>query len=82
MEIFWDNIVNIFLDKWAQCEKCIIIAQVVFWVELPEQRRLCPNFVTLRTLGQLWILLVLSWCEWLLVCNDVPGGIWGVTENA
>ena len=24
---------------------------------------------------------MLSWCEWLLVCNDVPGGIWGVTQT-
>ena len=70
------------MDKWAQCGRCIIIAQVVFWVELPEQRRLCPNFVKLRTPGHLWILLVLSWCKWLLVCNDVLGGIWGVTHLA
>ena len=55
----------------------MIIAQVVFWVELPEQGRLRPNFVKLRTLGHLWILLVLSWCKWLLVYNDVPRGIWG-----
>ena len=58
----------------------------MFWVELSEQRRLCSNFVKLRTPGHLWILLVLSWCKWLLVCNDVPGGggggggIWGVTK--
>ena len=58
----------------------MIIAQVMFWVELLEQGRLCLNFVKLRTLGHLWILLVLSWCKWLLVCNDVPRGIWGVTE--
>ena len=58
----------------------MIIAQVMFWVELPEQGRLCLNFVKLRTHGHLWILLVLSWCKWLLVCNDVPRGIWGVTE--
>ena len=51
----------------------------MFWVELPEQRRLCPNFVKLRTPGHLWILLVLSWGEWLLVCNDILRGIWGVT---
>ena len=23
---------------------------------------------------------MLSWCKWLLVCNDFPRGIWGVTE--
>ena len=50
----------------------------MFWVELPEQRRLCPNFIKLRTPDYLWILLVLSWCKWLLVCNVVPGGIWVV----
>ena len=22
---------------------------------------------------------MLSWCEWVLGCNDVPGDIWGVT---
>ena len=49
----------------------------MFWVELPEQRRLCLNFVKLRTTGHLWILLVLSWCKWLLVCNDVLGGYLG-----
>ena len=21
---------------------------------------------------------MLSWCKWLLVCNDVPGGVFGV----
>ena len=30
---------------WTRCGHYIIIAQVGFWVELPEQRRLCPNFV-------------------------------------
>ena len=49
----------------------------MFWIELPEQRRLYPNFVKLRTPGHLWILLVLLWCKWLLVCNDVPGGYLG-----
>ena len=49
----------------------------MFWVELSEQRRLCLNFVKLRTTGHLWILLVLSWCKWLLVCNDVLGGYLG-----
>ena len=53
----------------------------MFWVEFPEQGILCPNFVKLRTLGHLWILLVLSWCKWLLVCNDFPRGIWGVTKR-
>ena len=24
---------------------------------------------------------MLSWCKWLLVCNDVPRGIWGITES-
>ena len=51
----------------------------MFWVEFPEQGRLWPNFVKLRTLGHLWILLVLSWFKWWLVCNDFPRGIWGVT---
>ena len=23
---------------------------------------------------------MLSWCEWVLACSDVPGGIWGVTK--
>ena len=51
----------------------------MFWVELPEQKRLYPNFVKLRTPGHLWILLVLSCGKWLLVCNDVLRDIWGVT---
>ena len=58
----------------------------MFRVQLPEQMRLYPNFVKLRTPSYLWILLVLSWCKWLLVCNAVPGeggggggGIWVIT---
>ena len=31
---------------------CHVIAQVVFWVELPVQRRLCPIFVKSWVLGK------------------------------
>ena len=56
------------MDKWALCGfysyvdsvwslyniriGCPVIAQVVFWVELPVQRRLCPIFVKSRVPGK------------------------------
>ena len=36
-----------------------------------------PECCLIKDPGHLWILLVLSWCKWLLVCNDVPGGYLG-----
>ena len=29
---------------WTQCGLCKTLGQVVFWVKLPVQRRLCPIF--------------------------------------
>ena len=35
-----------FTHMWTQCGDCInCLGQVVFWVELPVQRRLCPIFM-------------------------------------
>ena len=52
----------IYMDKWALCGhfywyvdpvwSLYNIAQVVFWVELPVQRRLCPIFVKSWVLGK------------------------------
>ena len=62
------------------------IAQVVFWVELPVQRRLCPIFVKSQVLGK-WDTM-----EWSRVtrhlkifhgltgCQQTPR-IWGVTRS-
>ena len=36
----------IFTRTWTQCGRCKILGHVVFWVELPVQRRLCPIFVS------------------------------------
>ena len=63
---------------------CHEIGQVVFWVELPVQRRLCPIFVKSWILGK-WDSM--EWCRVtrhpqifheLTGCQRTPG-IWGVT---
>ena len=45
--------VAIFTRTWTRCGHCKILGQVaiglgqvIFWVELPVQRRLCPIFVS------------------------------------
>ena len=65
---------------------CLEIAQVVFWVEIPVQRRLCPIFV------KSWVLRKGDSMEWCRVtrhpqilckltgCQRTPG-IWGVTSS-
>ena len=37
--------VAIFTHTWTRCGCCTMLGQVVFRVELPVQRRLCPIFV-------------------------------------
>ena len=63
---------------------CHEIAQVVFWVEFPVQRRLCPIFVKSRVLGKGDSI---EWCRVtrhpqifrrLTGCQRTPG-IWVVT---
>ena len=56
---FGYNVVNLF---WISGPKVVDVFELhrLCFVELPEQRRLCPNFVKLNTPGYLWILLVLS----------------------
>ena len=63
---------------------CHEIAQIVFWVELPVQRRLCPIFVKSRVLRK-WDSM--KWCRvtrhpqifrGLTGCQRTSG-IWGVT---
>ena len=49
---------------------------------VPRTKETLPKFFKLRTPGYLWILLVLSWCKWLLVCKAVLGGIWGITHSS
>ena len=39
----WDQVV-IFTRTWTRSGRCKILGHVVFWVELPVQRRLCPIF--------------------------------------
>ena len=36
--------VAIFTRTWIRCGRCKMLGQVVFWVELSVQRRLCPDF--------------------------------------
>ena len=36
----------IFIDMWTRCGRCENLGQVVLWVELPVQRRLCPIFMS------------------------------------
>ena len=36
----------IFSNMWNRCGCCENLGQVVFWVELPVQRRFCPIFVS------------------------------------
>ena len=38
--------VAIFTRTWTWCGRCKMLRQVVYWVELPVQRRLCPIFVS------------------------------------
>ena len=66
---------------------CHVIAQVVFWVELHVQRRLCPIFVKSLVLekgdSMVWcrvtrhprIFCGLTDCQW-------TPEIWGVTQRA
>ena len=35
-----------FIRMWTRCGCCKMLGQVVFLVELPVQRRLCPIFVS------------------------------------
>ena len=35
-----------FTRMWTWCGRCKMLGQVVFWVELPVQRRLCPIFMS------------------------------------
>ena len=35
-----------FYDMLTRCGRCKMLGQVVFWVELPVQRRLCTIFVS------------------------------------
>ena len=35
-----------FTRMWTRCGHCKMLGQVVFWVELSIQRRLCPIFVS------------------------------------
>ena len=39
------SLVAIFTRTLTRCGRCKMLGQVVFWVELPVQRRLCPIFV-------------------------------------
>ena len=36
----------IFTHTLTRCGRCVILGQVILWVELPVQRRLCPIFVS------------------------------------
>ena len=36
----------IFIHMWTRCGRCENLGQVVLWVELPVQRRLCPIFMS------------------------------------
>ena len=38
--------VAIFTRTWTQCGRFKMLGHIVFWVELPVQRRLCPIFVS------------------------------------
>ena len=38
--------VAIFTRTWTRCGRCKMLGHVVFWVELPVQRRLCPIFMS------------------------------------
>ena len=38
--------VTIFTRTWTRCGCCKMLGQVVSWVELPVQMRLCPIFVS------------------------------------
>ena len=53
------------------------VIQVVFWVELPVQRRLCPNFVKLWTSvnGVQRRDIEITWYPWLSsgLIGDQPG---------
>ena len=65
---------------------CHEIAQVVFWVELPVQRRLCPIFVKSWVLGKRGINGVVSGYPTSTNSPRVEGcqrtpGIWSVTES-
>ena len=60
------------------------IAHVVFWVELPVQRRLCPIFVKSWVLGKgdsmkwCWVTRYPQFFRGLTSCQRTPE-IWGVT---
>ena len=62
---------------------CHEIAHVVFWVELPVQRRLCPIFIKSWVLGKgdsiewCWVTRHPQIFRWLAGCQRTPG-IWGV----
>ena len=71
--------VAIFTRIWTRCGRCIVLGQVVFWVEHPVQRRICPIFVKSQVLekGDL-----MEWCRVtrhpqifrrLTVVNETPG---------
>ena len=74
---------------WSLCNigtGCHEIAQVVFWVELSVQWRLCPIFVKSWVLGKGDLM---EWCRvtrhpqilrGLTGCQHTPG-IWGVTHT-
>ena len=47
MDLVWSLL--FMLRPWMGYKYTVI--QVVYWVELPEQRRLCPSFV------KIWILI-------------------------
>ena len=36
----------IFTHTWTRCGRYVMLGQVVLWVELPVQRRLCPIFMS------------------------------------
>ena len=38
--------VAIFTRTWTRCGRCKMLGQVVFCVDLPIQRRLCPIFLS------------------------------------
>ena len=42
--------VAIFTLTWTRSGRCTMLGQVVYWVELPVQRRLYPIFIKSRVL--------------------------------
>ena len=62
-------------EMYYNCTGCVL-------GRAPRTEETLPEFCYIKDPRSIMDFISAPWCEWLLVCNDVPEGIWGVTKLA